>query len=211
MLGDFDPDRSDLDVQAVSEDEVPRRTLERLAAELSEPALPCPARGLELVVYTRAGLRHRRGPAFALNLNTGPAIEHHQGLDPDAEPRFWFTIDVSIARQRGRSLAGPAPAVILPELPRPLVLAALRDSLAWHRSRDPAAAVLAACRGWAWASEGRWLSKAEAARWAVARLDDRRPVDRALARRDEAGRGPAPREAATVVAHVDRQLGMLAP
>ena len=186
--------------------DVPRPVLERLVCELSQPNLPCPVRALELVVYSHAGLSDPRGPAFALNLNTGAGVEHHAGFDPDSEPRFWFPIDVSIARQSGRAIAGQPPAEILPELPRALVLGALRESLAWHRLRDPAAAVLAACRGWAWARDGRWLSKSEAARWAAARLDDPQPVERALSRRRGAGPALAPGGVAALLDDVDRRL-----
>jgi tRNA-dihydrouridine synthase len=51
--------------------------------------------------------------------------------------------------------------------------------------RDRAGAVLAGCRAWAWATDGRWRSKSEAARWAADRLDDPRPVHKALALRSD--------------------------
>jgi hypothetical protein len=158
-LGDFDATRSDIDVQAVATARLSRDQLERLASALSHPSLECPARGLEFVLYARQDLRDPHGPAFQLNLNTGPRMVQHAGYDPGAEPRFWFTLDVAIAREHARPLAGVAPAELLPALPRPLVLAALRDSLAWFREHDPAGAVLAACRAWAWTAEGRWLSQ----------------------------------------------------
>ncbi len=43
--------------------------------------------------------------------------------------------------------------------------------------------MLAACRAWAWAADGAWYSKGEAARWAQVRLDDPTPVVEAAARR----------------------------
>ena len=42
-LGDFDAQRSDIDVQAVSAERLPPAELEALAAELSHEALPCRA------------------------------------------------------------------------------------------------------------------------------------------------------------------------
>jgi hypothetical protein len=175
-LGDFDTMRSDLDVQSVCTTRLARPELECLAAALSHTALPCPVRGLEFVLYAREDLSDSQGPAFQLNLNTGPGMEHHVGYDPDAEPRFWFVLDIAIARERARPLAGLPPGALLPAPSRPLVLSALRAALRWYRGYDGAEAVLAACRGWAWATEGRWLSKGDAAAWAAVRLSDPAPV-----------------------------------
>ena len=134
-LGDFDARRSDLDVQAIADGRPARRELEALAAELSHPALPCPARGLELVLYPREGLEDPRGPAFALNLNTGPRMDQHVALDPDGDPRFWFVIDVSIARQHAIALHGPSAAAAFPEPRRSLVVASPRGPGLVRRAR----------------------------------------------------------------------------
>jgi hypothetical protein len=48
--------------------------------------------------------------------------------------------------QRARTLAGVAPAALLPQPPRSLALSALRESLSWCCGQDGAEAVLAACR-----------------------------------------------------------------
>jgi Domain of unknown function (DUF4111) len=206
-LGDFDGMRSDVDVQAVCSIRLARAELERLAAALSHPALRCPVRGLEFVLYAREDLSDSRGPAFQLNLHTGPRMEHHVGYDPDAEPRFWFVLDTAIARERARPLAGLAPTVLLPAPSRPLVLSALRNALAWYRSYDDAEAVLAACRAWAWATQGRWLSKGCAAAWAAAQLPDPAPVAKALAHRaDPAASGPTPSDVAGILEPVERLL-----
>ena len=108
-LGDFAPDRSDLDVQAVSAIRLPSADRERLGAALSHDALPCPARGLEFVLYARGDLDDPAGPAFGLNLNSGARMEPRMDLHPDPNERFWFVIDVAIGREHGRPLAGPAP------------------------------------------------------------------------------------------------------
>jgi hypothetical protein len=197
-LGDFDPERSDVDVQAVASERLVQEELEALAAKLSHPALECPVRGLEFVLYARAGLADPLGPAFQLNLNTGPGMHQHAGYDPTEEPRFWFVLDVAIAREQSRALVGATAAELLPELPRELVLSALRDALAWWRDHDATSAILAACRAWAWLEQGRWLSKGDAAAWAAARLDDPAPVQRALAHRADAT-APEP-----IAADVDR-------
>jgi Domain of unknown function (DUF4111) len=206
-LGDFDRMRSDLDVQAVSTTRLARAELERLVAALSHPALRCPVRGLEFVLYARGDLSGSHGPAFQLNLNTGPGMRHHVGYDPEAEPRFWFVLDTAIAREHARPLAGLSPSTLLPPPSRSLVLSALRAALGWYRAYDGAEAVLAACRAWAWATQGRWLSKGDAAAWATSQLSDPAPVAKALARRvDPATPGPTPSEVEEVLEHVERLL-----
>ena len=204
-LGDFDELRSDVDVQAVSSTRLSRPELERLAGALSHESLPCPARGLEFVLYAQEDLTDPNGPAFSLNLNTGPRMDHHAGYDPEAEPRFWFTLDVSIASQLSRRLAGPPAETVLPPLPRELVIEAAKEALEFWREYDRGQAILSACRAWAWAVEGRWLSKGEAAAWATARLGDPAPVAKALARRaDPEAPEPTAGEFAAVIAQAAR-------
>ncbi len=170
-LGEFDPGHSDIDVQAVSAGRLARPELETLAAELSHYALPCPVRGLEFVLYARDDLADAAGPAFSLNLNTGPRMDHHAGYDPGAEPRFWFVLDVAIAREHALPLAGAPPHEILPALPRDLVAAAHRQALAWWSDHDRGQALIAAARAAEWAETGRWLSKVAAAEALISRVD----------------------------------------
>lgn len=171
-LGDYAPGRSDLDVQAVSTERLGRPALGELAAALDHESLPCPARKLEFVLYARDDLGEPTGPAFQLNLNTGEGLARHVAFDPEDGPRFWFVIDVAIGREHGVPLAGPPPAEVFPELPRPLVADSLAAALDWFESsgESPEQTVLAACRAWAWATDGRWRSKADSARWASDRL-----------------------------------------
>jgi hypothetical protein len=204
-LGDFDEQRSDVDVQAVTSARLARPELERLAGELSHESLPCPVRGLEFVLYAQEDLTDPRGPAFSLNLNTGPRMDHHAGYDPEAEPRFWFILDVSIARQRSHRLAGVPAHTVLPLLPRELVIAAAKDALEFWRAYDRAQAILSACRAWAWAVDGQWLSKGEAAAWAAARLANPEPIVKALARRADPD-APEP-TAAEFAAVIDQFAG----
>jgi Domain of unknown function (DUF4111)/Nucleotidyltransferase domain len=201
-LGDFDPRRSDIDIQAVSAGRLPRAGRARLAAALGHDALPCPARGLEFVLYAREDLSAPLGPAYQLNLNSGGLMQQHVSFDPGEDPRFWFTLDLSIGREAGRALHGPAAASVLPRLALRLVRDAARDSLEWHvRHGSAAEAILGACRVWAFATDGRWRSKTEAARWARPRLSDPDPVERALRLRAGAPEPPiAPRDTGPVLA-----------
>jgi hypothetical protein len=157
-LGGWDPATSDVDVQAVST-RLSRPELHALAGELS--AVPCPVRGLEFVLYADP-------PAFQLNLNTGPGMDHHEGYDPDAEPGFWFVLDLAIAREHAKPLFGPHPRDLVGDLD---VRPALRESLAWWRDYGGEQALMAACRTMAWVETGSWLSKREAYAWYFDRLD----------------------------------------
>jgi hypothetical protein len=170
-LGDFDPERSDIDVQAVTSERPTRAELEHVAAALSHPALACPVRGLEFVLYAREDLRDPQGPAFSLNLNTGPGMRQHAGYDPTTEPRFWFILDVAIAREHAQPLTGAPPSELLPQLPRELLVTAHRDALRWWRAHEGDGALVSACRAWAWLETGRWLSKSDARAWAVDRVE----------------------------------------
>jgi predicted nucleotidyltransferase len=113
-LGDFDPATSDLDVQVVTTGRLARAEREALAVRLSHPALVCPVRGLELVLYAREDLADPLGPAFQLNLSTGPRMAQHVACDPREDPRFWFVLDVAIGREAGRALTGPPAAEVFP-------------------------------------------------------------------------------------------------
>ncbi len=180
-LGDFSPQRSDIDIQAVASEWLPMRERAGLAEALSHDALPCPAKGLEFVLYAREGLDAPEGPSFQLNLNTGERLEHHLSFQPEQDPRFWFVIDVSIARQDAVVLAGRPASRMFPELPCPLVVAALRDALDWHEVHASGGeAIRSAYRAWAWATDGVWRSKSEAANWARGRLDDPPELAKAL-------------------------------
>ena len=71
-LGAYEPGRSDVDVSAVVAAPLAPEAKQALVAALRHEALPCPARGLELVVYPLATVQAATSaPGFDLNLNTG--------------------------------------------------------------------------------------------------------------------------------------------
>ena len=195
-LEDYDPRRSDVDVQAVATERLSLSERRGLAARLEHGTLANPARGLEFVLYAEEDLAAPGGPRFQLNLNTGPRLANHVTYDADDDPRFWFTIDVSIARQGGRALVGPPASVVFPERPRTLLATAVLEALDFYADAPDAMnqalpdqaptdqALLSACRAWAWAVDGVWRSKGDSARWAMRRLPDPYPIQRALRRRD---------------------------
>jgi hypothetical protein len=208
-LGDYDPRRSDIDVQAVATGILPRAEREALAGRLVHGALPNPARGLEFVLYARDELVAQGGPRFQLNLNTGARMDHHVAYDAGDDPRFWFTIDVSIARQSSAPLIGPPARDVLPEPPRRLVLAALLEAIDFFAALpgSPEQTVLSACRGWAWSVDGRWRSKGESARWARERAD---PVVVEWALRRRAGEPVHPPPGTAIEAFLARARAAIA-
>ena len=185
-LGDYRPERSDIDIAVIARRALALRAREALVGALEHDALPCPARGLELVVYDPGGLADPAGPAYLVNLNTGPRMGHDVSYDPAENPRFWFTLDVAIGRTLGRALTGPAPDRVFPELADALVRSAAHESLEWWWANGghPYTAVLAACVAWRWIETGNWSSKGAAARWAADRGPEPEAVRAALARRE---------------------------
>jgi predicted nucleotidyltransferase len=151
-LGAYEHGRSDVDVVAVTARSLSRE--ERLALAEAVESIPVPARKLELVVYPRGSDR------WELNLNTGD----HVGLDPDAEPSFWFVLDRAIAAQHATPLVGPPWDELFEPEPPEAIEAALDEVAAFDGWDDPAGdAELAAARAQAWRETGRWISKREAA------------------------------------------------
>ena len=193
-LGDFDPLRSDIDVQAVSAP-LERADLEALAAVADRGAVPGARARVRALRGSRRGSSSTSTPGPACRTTRAMTRTRRSGSG---------SCSTSPSREPTRCRwPGPTRPEILPELPRELVLTAHRESLVWWREHDAAQAVLAACRAWAWAVEGRFLSKGEAASWGSTRLGDAAPIATALAQRaDPAAPAPTPADVAAVVDHV---------
>lgn len=166
-LGDYRHGRSDIDVTVVTEPSLPAAALAELAAALSHPALPCPAAGLELVVYDAHFAARPSGEAgYLLDLNTGDALPQKTSYDPAESPSFWYVIDRSVARQCGLTLYGRAANEVVAEPERPALLAALRASVREHADAEGHLSdnrVLNGCRAVMFCRTGRWLPKRRAA------------------------------------------------
>jgi hypothetical protein len=190
-LGDYRPGRSDLDVAVVSRGPLARETKGAIADALRHETLPCPARGLELVVYTESAVRSGTGePGYELNLNTGRGMPFVLSFAPEGEP-LWYAIDRAVVREHGVPLAGPPPADLFARIPRDLLLPRVSESVRWYAEHTWAGtddAVLNACRAWRWATEGTWSSKSDAGEWAAGRAEDRALVEDALTTRVDGGR-----------------------
>jgi hypothetical protein len=181
---DYVPGRSDLDVAAAVSHPLTREEKETVVGRCRHAALPCPAKGLELVLYDPA-----RAPAYELNLNGGPGVAFHVSYEWGEDEQHWFVVDLAAARDASRSLVGPPLVDVFPPLDPDLVRDSLRAVLDWQEQTELPApnSVLNACRAWHWAVEGRWASKSEAAAWA--RQCDPELIDTALALRRGKGEG----------------------
>ncbi|WP_238433417.1 hypothetical protein [Micromonospora tarensis] len=120
-LGAYQPGRSDVDVALVSAGPLTEAAKVALVARLRHEALPCPARGLELVGYDRAvAASGTPEPGFEVELNTGSAMPFRRTLDPADRPaadgRFWYGLDRSILHQSGRALLGPPAGEVFADL-----------------------------------------------------------------------------------------------
>jgi Domain of unknown function (DUF4111)/Nucleotidyltransferase domain len=170
-LGDYRRETSDLDVAAVVEEPPGAQTKKLIVERLRHEALPCPARGLELVVYQQRTVGSASaGPDFELNLNSGREMALRVDEIPGSAAGHWFPIDRSILSQTGVAILGPPAGEVFAAVDPSELLPQLLESVRWHRRRgDPADAVLNACRALRFAEEGRWSSKTVAGQWAVER------------------------------------------
>jgi Domain of unknown function (DUF4111) len=186
-LGDFDVTRSDLDVFAVTWKPVSDEEKHAIVAAIRHESLPCPARGLEFVLYPEETARVPSAEAgFLLNLNTGPEIPFRADTEPGDVERHWFPLDRAIVRGSGIALLGPPPAEAFAAIPRPMLLPVVREALLWHREPGRSGdddCVLNACRSLRWLREDVWVSKSEAGAWAIESGIEPELVAQALARR----------------------------
>lgn len=193
-LGDYRHGRSDIDVTVVVE-KLPTAALRELAHALAHPRLPCPAAGLELVVYAADFARTPSGEAgYLLDLNTGAQLPERAAFDPAGGPSFWYVIDRSVAHQAGITLYGPPAAEVI-AAPRPTDLtAAIRTSLREHADGKGHLAdnrVLNGCRSLAYCRTGHWSAKRDAAAQVAAAEKKFRPLVEAAIRSFERPRAAA--------------------
>jgi len=178
--GDFDPQRSDIDVVVITAGELPDETLPGLAAMHRRVA----ANGLEWatraeVSYVPQTALRRYDPAHADH----PALRADGSFAVSPHGSDWI-IQRHIIREQGIVLAGPdLRALIDPVQPDDLqraVTGVLRewwssklDDPSWVRSAEyQAFAVLTMCRALHTLQHGSVVSKPAAARWAQDALGD---------------------------------------
>src|SRR3954452_3765525 len=181
-FGAYEPGRSDVDVTAVARGPLAPAVKRAVVERVRHEALPCPARGLELVIYPLGIARGGGGePGFELNVNTGAHLPFRVDEAPGDIEGFWFAIDRAILREHGIPLLGPPPAEVFAPIPRPTLLRLLGESVRWHRGEagQPTAAdaVLNTARALRFAADGTWAAKRAAGEWGAAEPVVRAPLD----------------------------------
>jgi hypothetical protein len=170
-LDGYVPGRSDLDLIVVVETPPPAPVLHAVAARLDHTELPCPATGLELVLYSRQAVNDGGiEAAYALDLNTGRYLPPKVSLDPAGGPGFWYPIDRSITYQSDLALTGPSPRTLLGPARFEALLPVVVESVRAHAAaivEHGDNAVLNGCRAMRFGAERRWYAKPAAARWAL--------------------------------------------
>ncbi|WP_069160462.1 aminoglycoside adenylyltransferase domain-containing protein [Nocardia altamirensis] len=166
-LDDYRHGRSDIDVTMVVDPTLPAPAVHELAESLTHPTLPCPAAGLELVVYGSDFTASPSGNAgYLLNLNTGPMLPPCADFDSSGAQSFWYVIDRSIAYQSGRLLAGEPVRQVLTAPTQHDLFTALAASVREHSTAEGHLndnRVLNGCRSAVFCRTGRWLPKRKAA------------------------------------------------
>jgi predicted nucleotidyltransferase len=169
-LGGYVPGRSDLDVAAVVREPLARDAVDEVVAAVRHEALPCPARKLELVVYTENAARNPSPQAdFELNLNTGADEPFRLDTTPQPGESHWFVIDRSILAATGVTLDGPPARAVFKAPTREDLIPLLAEVLRWYRDHDPTSedAGLNAGRSLRFAREGIWVPKTAAAPYSL--------------------------------------------
>jgi hypothetical protein len=136
-LGGYVPAESDVDIAAVSGSALSEGQKRRVASAIVEVGEVCPARGLEFTLYRRDVAGSLPGGAdFEVNANGGPCMPTAVHLDAAAEQGFWYALDRAIAHRFGVVISGPPPSTVFADVPRRVLLAAMFESMAWHRAHE---------------------------------------------------------------------------
>jgi hypothetical protein len=186
VLGDFDPERSDLDLLAALSSEVGEKELEALRRAHVGFLRRHPAweDRVEVACVPTSALR-----TFKSRASTVAIVSPGEPLHLKQVGRDWL-IDYHLVREHGIALFGPPPRTLIEDISRDELLEAVRGHLArWHGELPSSAtrgpqryAVLTMCRGLYTLRHGRHVSKREAATWARRELPEWAPaIGRALA------------------------------
>lgn len=140
------------------------------------PATPAGPRCLEVMVFSRSALAGRRFPPraeFVYGEWLRDRFEAGERPAPTRDPKY--TLVLAEARREATTLRGPDPALLLPEPSASAVRQAMRDllpGLTGGFEGDERNVLLTLARMWHTAETGRFLSKDEAAAWAISRLGE---------------------------------------
>ncbi|KAH7115595.1 hypothetical protein EDB81DRAFT_669078, partial [Dactylonectria macrodidyma] len=177
----YQPGISDVDVYAIIHEPIP--DYRRLSRVISHGSLPCPARKLEFVLFTKTNAaRQAPDPKFEMNFNTGQDIDDYINLDPQTEPRFWFLLDIAVGRELGKSVFGPPPDTLFAAPSLEWVFDCMIESLSWHRQNGPVNhdGILNACRELRYGKTSKWGSKKDGGAWVLEHYNQHKTVALAM-------------------------------
>lgn len=207
-LGGYVPRESDVDVLAVCGSALDSQAKRSIAELVLETTSRCPARGLEFTLYSLDAVSSPpKGADFEVNANGGPRMPACVQL-PEDQPAFWYILDRAVAHRFGVTIVGPPPAEVIADVPKTTLLAAMRESMRWHRLHEGATlySVLNACRAWRFAEDGVLGSKLEGADWARRRWSIPEVIDAAVDLRHGRSARLDEREVADLLGHVESEL-----
>ena len=167
--------RSDIDLMAIT-DPIGDSPVTDLVTALDHRALPCPATGLEFVLYPRATVESAEPVVgYLLNVNTGAQLPAKVSRDAADDEAFWYVIDRSITYQADTALYGRAPREVMRAMTFERLLPVVIQSVASARNPDTDLldnAVLNGCRALQFATDRLWLAKLPAARRTATQLPE---------------------------------------
>jgi hypothetical protein len=180
VTGDFDKGRSDIDLLAVLDSDIEDETfdrLDRMHARIVEGHAAWEDR-IEVAYVPASALWN-----FRTQTGRIAVISPGEPFHLKAAGKDWL-INWYMVRQVGVTLCGPPPQTLIPEIPRPEFVDAVREQArAWkewvYKMRTPGAqsyAVLTLCRALYTYTHGRQASKKQAALWAKSYLPQWAPL-----------------------------------
>lgn len=185
-LGDYIPGKSDLDIVGVVRHALSIEQRNELAQGLDHASFPCPAKGLDLVLFMAESARLSVSePSYEFWFATG-ASWHPENWESGQGTEM--VIFLELCRRHGISLFGPSPERLIAPVALEYLLAAFQDMLEWHQTKvldifhDPRGqySVLNACRVLAYVAEGQFLSKTAGGKWLLTQEPANRMVRTAL-------------------------------
>ena len=168
---DFSIGQSDLDLLAVTKNELPVQTLQQIQKMISARKLPCPGKALEFSVVTEDAVQQASPrPAFEMDLMTGNETGDEVQFKATHSD---FVLHFEVTRQAGRRLYGPYPDEFFIPQEKEIILKALLAEMEWgkehlfHSLHDPfgANAVLNGCRCLMFLYHGAMVSKRAGGEW----------------------------------------------
>lgn len=166
-LGDYIPERSDLDILGITSTVLTDGEKDRLANTLDQENLSCPADGLDMVLLAEPHIQEiKPEPFYEFWFSTGakwPREDWSRGASSE------MLIFLELARQNGVKIYEKGPPFELVKINRDLLGWAFGQILHWHKQyilddyHDPRGqnSVLNACRILLWADTNKFFSKSQ--------------------------------------------------